>query len=134
MGAISPRLPPTVITLTTDFGWTELPSAMKGVIRHIAPPGTEVVDINHGVPPQDIIQGAYAMLTVCPIYFQDVPPGDPFFVYVRCLACRALLNGYPCGGPFEPCVPPANQPYFRPGNNATRGQICKIVYQAISTP
>jgi len=68
MEAIGPRLPPTVITLTTDFGWTELPSAMRGVIRHIAPPGTEVVDINHGVPPQDIIQGAYAMLTVCPIF------------------------------------------------------------------
>jgi len=61
-------LPPTVITLTTDFGWTELPSAMRGVIRHIAPPGTEVVDINHGVPPQNIIQGAYAMMTVCPIF------------------------------------------------------------------
>ena len=68
MESIAPRLPPTVITLTTDFGWTELPSAMKGVIRHIAPPGTDVVDINHGVPPQNIIQGAYAMLTVCPIF------------------------------------------------------------------
>jgi hypothetical protein len=59
-----------------------------------------------------------------------VPPGDPFFVYVRCLACRALLSGYPCGGPFEPCVPPANQPYFRPGNNATRGQVAKILSNA----
>ena len=68
MPPIPRRLPPTVITLTTDFGWTELPSAMRGVIRHIAPPGTEVVDINHGVPPQDIIQGAYSMLTVCPIF------------------------------------------------------------------
>src|SRR5690348_6776640 len=68
MRPIHPRLPPTVITLTTDFGWTELPSAMRGVIRHIAPPGTEVVDINHSVPPQNVIQGAYAMLTVCPIY------------------------------------------------------------------
>jgi hypothetical protein len=69
-------------------------------------------------------------LTVCPITFEDVPPGDPFFVYVRCLACRALLSGYPCGGPFEPCVPPANQPYFRPGNNATRGQVAKILSNA----
>lgn len=68
METITLRLPPSVITLTTDFGWTELPSAMRGVIRHIAPPGTEVVDINHGVRPQDIIQGAYAMLTVCPIF------------------------------------------------------------------
>jgi S-adenosylmethionine hydrolase len=79
MEPIPPRLPPTVITLTTDFGWTELPSALKGVIRHIAPPGTEVVDINHGVPPQNIIQGAYAMLTVCPIFRNAVHVGvvDP---------------------------------------------------------
>lgn len=34
----------------------------------MAPPGTEVIDINHSIPPQAIIQGAYAMLTVCPIY------------------------------------------------------------------
>jgi S-adenosylmethionine hydrolase len=52
---------------------------MKGVIRHIAHPGTEVVDINHGVPPQDIIQGAYAMLTVCPIFKDAIHIGvvDP---------------------------------------------------------
>jgi S-adenosyl-L-methionine hydrolase (adenosine-forming) len=61
-------MPSAVITLTTDFGWTELPSAMRGVIRQMAPPGTEVVDINHSIPPQNIVQGAYAMLTVCPIY------------------------------------------------------------------
>jgi len=79
MPPIGPRLPPTVITLTTDFGWTELPSAMRGVIRHLAPPGTEVVDINHGVPPQNIIQGAYAMLTVCPIFKEAIHIGvvDP---------------------------------------------------------
>lgn len=41
---------------------------MRGVIRQIAPPGTEIVDINHAVPPQSIIQGAYAMMTVCPVY------------------------------------------------------------------
>lgn len=61
-------MPSAVITLTTDFGWTELPAAMRAVIRQMAPPGTEVVDINHSVAPQNIIQGAYSMLTVCPIY------------------------------------------------------------------
>jgi hypothetical protein len=69
-------------------------------------------------------------LTVCPIYFEDVPPNDPFFVYIRCLTCRALLSGYPCGGPGEPCNPPGNQPYFRPVANATRGQIAKILSNA----
>ena len=69
-------------------------------------------------------------MTVCPIYFQDVPTSDPFYIYVRCLTCRALLSGYPCGGPGEPCIGPGNQPYFRPNNNATRGQIAKILSNA----
>jgi hypothetical protein len=69
-------------------------------------------------------------LTVCPIYFQDVPANDPFFTFIRCLTCRALLSGYPCGSPGEPCVPPQNQPYFRPTANATRGQIAKILSNA----
>src|SRR5262245_38470508 len=79
MAPMAPRMPPSVITLTTDFGWTELPSAMRAVIRHIAPPGTDVVDINHPIPPQNIIQGAYAMLTVCPIFRQAIHVGvvDP---------------------------------------------------------
>jgi hypothetical protein len=69
-------------------------------------------------------------LTVCPIYFEDVPPSDPFFSYIRCLTCRALLSGYPCGSPGEPCVGPGNPPYFRPTHNATRGQIAKILSNA----
>ena len=46
---------------------------------------------------------------------------------------RLLLNrpgvmaGYPCGGDNEPCVPPGDRPYFRPGNPLTRGQTSKIV-------
>jgi hypothetical protein len=48
---------------------------------------------------------------------------------VRCLACRGILTGYPCGGAGEPCDP-ANDPYFRPNNNITRGQIAKVVANA----
>ena len=59
--------------------------------------------------------------------FEDVPPGNAFFAFVERVAGHDILSGYPCGGPFEPCVPPGNRPYFRPGNNATRGQIAKIV-------
>jgi hypothetical protein len=58
--------------------------------------------------------------------FQDVPPGSTFFDYIGRLASRGYMSGYPCGGAGEPCVPPANLPYFRPNNNATRGQISKI--------
>jgi hypothetical protein len=61
--------------------------------------------------------------------FQDVPQGSTFFDFVGRLASRGYIGGYPCGNP-EPCVPPENLPYFRPNNNATRGQISKIVSNA----
>jgi hypothetical protein len=64
--------------------------------------------------------------TQCTLQFEDVPNPSTFYVYVQCLACRGIINGYPCGGAGEPCNP-NNDPYFRPGNNVTRGQIAKIV-------
>jgi hypothetical protein len=62
--------------------------------------------------------------------FQDVPPGSTFHDWVQRLASRSIMSGYACGGVGEPCVPPQNRPYFRPNNNATRGQISKIVSNA----
>ncbi len=59
--------------------------------------------------------------------FEDVPFGSAFREYIGRLASRGYISGYPCGGPGEPCDPPANLPYFRPNNNATRAQISKIV-------
>jgi N-acetylneuraminic acid mutarotase len=61
--------------------------------------------------------------------FQDVPMGSTFFQYIGRLASRGYINGYACGDPGEPCRP-GNLPYFRPGNNTTRGQISKIVSNA----
>jgi hypothetical protein len=59
--------------------------------------------------------------------FEDVPPGSAFYLFVERLANRAIVGGYPCGGPFEPCIAPANRPYFRPNTSVTRGQLAKIV-------
>jgi hypothetical protein len=59
--------------------------------------------------------------------FQDVTAGSTFFRYVETAYSHAILAGYPCGGPGEPCVPPGNKSYFVPGRNATRGQTSKIV-------
>jgi hypothetical protein len=58
--------------------------------------------------------------------FEDVAPGSTFYLYIERMAARSVIQGYPCGGAFEPCVPPGNRPYFRPFNNATRGQMSKI--------
>jgi carboxypeptidase T len=137
------------------------------------------------------VASSTATPTVCTITFTDVPPTDPFYTFVRCLACQGVLSGYadgtfrpyssitrgqiakvvsnaagfyepvtgqryedvlptntfyefierlsgrghmggyPCGGAgSEPCVPPENRPYFRPGNTATRAQLSKIVSSA----
>jgi hypothetical protein len=62
--------------------------------------------------------------------FQDVPVASTFQSFIGRLASRGFISGYPCGSANEPCVPPANLPYFRPNNNATRGQITKIVSNA----
>ncbi len=58
--------------------------------------------------------------------FEDVPGTSTFWVYIERMAGRGVIGGYPCGSPGEPCVAPLNRPYFRPNNNATRGQISKI--------
>ena len=55
--------------------------------------------------------------------FRDVPKGSPFFRYVETAYARGIISGYSCG---EGCLE------FRPGSSATRGQICKIVYLAIT--
>jgi hypothetical protein len=59
--------------------------------------------------------------------FEDVPPGSTFYVYVEQLSALGAIQGYPCGGPGEPCQPPANRPYFRPFVNVTRAQTAKII-------
>ena len=59
--------------------------------------------------------------------FEDVTPGSTFYTYTERLATRGVVQGYTCGGAGEPCNPPGNLPYFRPFNNATRGQTAKIV-------
>ncbi|MEO5952238.1 MAG: S-layer homology domain-containing protein [Chloroflexia bacterium] len=59
--------------------------------------------------------------------FQDVPSTSTYYRWIENLATAGAMNGYPCGGPTEPCVGPENRPYFRPGANATRGQLAKIV-------
>ncbi len=62
--------------------------------------------------------------------FADVAPGSPFYGYVERVAVRGIVSGYPCGSSGEPCLAPGNRPYFRPGNNATRGQMSKIAASA----
>ena len=59
--------------------------------------------------------------------YEDVPPSNTFYVWIQRLTNRDIMGGYQCGElPSEPCEA-GNRPYFRPSNNATRGQTTKIV-------
>jgi hypothetical protein len=58
--------------------------------------------------------------------FQDVPITNTFYIYIARLHTRGIIGGYQCGGSGEPCVPPANLPYFRPNTDATRAQVTKM--------
>jgi hypothetical protein len=66
--------------------------------------------------------------------FEDVWPGSTFYEWVQRIASRDIIQGYPCGGVGELCVPPENRPYFRPNNHVTRGQTAKIVHLAMLEP
>lgn len=53
--------------------------------------------------------------------FSDVLPGSAFYAFVETAACRGIISGYGDGT-------------FRPGASATRGQIAKIEYLALTSP
>jgi hypothetical protein len=57
--------------------------------------------------------------------FQDVPTSNTFYGYIETAYAHSIISGYSCG---VDCLE------FHPGANATRGQICKIVYNAITGP
>jgi hypothetical protein len=54
-------------------------------------------------------------------HFTDVPTGNPFYAFIETAYNRDIISGYSDGT-------------FRWGNNATRGQISKIVYSAVTAP
>ena len=54
-------------------------------------------------------------------HFGDVPPASPFYAAIETAYAHGLLSGYADGS-------------FRPGNSATRGQISKIIYLALTGP
>jgi hypothetical protein len=88
---------------------------------------SKIVTLGFALPTQTPAPGTYT--------FSDVPPGSTFFAYIETAAARGLVGGYGCGGSnpqtgaAEPCDP-AGRPYYRPGNNVTRGQLTKIVVGA----
>ncbi len=68
---------PPVVALLTDFGLRDhYVGVMKGVVLGICPSAT-IVDITHGVPPQDVLTGALELLAAYPFF-----PAETVFVAV----------------------------------------------------
>jgi len=65
--------------------------------------------------------------------FSDAQPDSTFYRYIETAYSHGLVGGYPCGGPGEPCDD-QQRPYFRVNNLATRAQISKIIYLAVTYP
>lgn len=52
---------PPLLALTTDFGLNDIyVGVMKGVILSICP-GARILDLTHGIPPQDVLAGCLAL-------------------------------------------------------------------------
>jgi S-adenosylmethionine hydrolase len=89
-----------VIALTTDFGLTDpWVGIMKGVIATRAP-GVPVVDVSHGIPPQDVLAGALVLRQAAPwfpprtIHVAVVDPGVGSARRALCVETeRALFVG-----------------------------------------
>ena len=68
-------------------------------------------------------------LPACTVAFADVDTGNPFYAFIRWMACRGYVSGYTCGGPGEPCNA-TRDPYFRPAATVTRAQLMKMLVLA----
>jgi hypothetical protein len=115
---VVPSTTSTTAPSTTTSTSTVVPSATNTT----APSATSTAVVSSTSTPN-------ATATACTIKFADVPStgeGSTFYSFIRCLACRGIVSGYPCGGPGEDCNDD-NDPYYRPGANVTRGQLSKII-------
>lgn len=97
-----------IITLTTDFGWSEYVAALKGVILSINP-DVRIIDISHGIEPQNVVGGAYVLYITAPHFPHAVHVGvvDPGVGTERAglvIACeKGVLIG-PDNGLLLPCA------------------------------
>jgi N-acetylmuramoyl-L-alanine amidase len=68
-----------------------------------------------------VVAAGWPLLDPAAPSFIDVPRGSPFYVHVETAYDRGIISGY-------------SDNTFRPYNDATRGQISKIVHLAVISP
>jgi hypothetical protein len=62
--------------------------------------------------------------------YEDVPPGNPYWLAVERATLHGVIGGYVCGEPGEPCVPPGNRNYFRLNRDVVRGEFARYITNA----
>src|SRR5262249_27791411 len=67
----------------------------------------------------DVVAAGWPLINPASPTFTDVPRSSAFYPFVETAVCRSVISGYA-------------DHTFRPGANATRGQISKIVYLSIT--
>jgi hypothetical protein len=124
---IPPYTPPTptftdVPTTHTFYQYIET-AAYEGLVSGYAD-GTfrPQNDVTRGQLCKIVVEAAGWPLVSPPTpTFTDVPTDHTFYQYVETAFDRGIISGYSDGT-------------FRPGNNATRGQISKVVYETVIVP
>lgn len=67
-------------------------------------------------------------------HFPDVPPSNGLYGFVEAVYGHGVVAGYGCGNlPAEPCDA-THRAYFRPVDNASRAQLSKMIYIAVTQP
>jgi S-adenosylmethionine hydrolase len=127
-------MPPSIITLTTDFGRADTYSAqMKGVILSINPAAT-IVDVTHEIPPQDVMRGSLALgemwqaFPAGTIHVAVIDPGVGTSRGILAAKCEDRLFVLPNNGllshvlrsnPSDEIVELRNQAYWRENITST---------------
>ncbi|MDQ3929869.1 MAG: immune inhibitor A, partial [Chloroflexota bacterium] len=85
-----------ISTSTPEFTPSNTPPTLvpTGTASTIPPPATRTETA--GVPTVTVTS-IPPTSTACTIQFADVQPPNTFYPYVRCLACRGIIGGYPDG-------------------------------------
>ena len=68
-----------------------------------------------------VLAGQWPLASPSEPHFTDVPPGSPFYPYVETAHALGIVSGYA-------------DSTFRPSNHATRGQLSKMLYVALTRP
>ncbi len=74
-----------------------------------------------------VVAKAWEQLNPTTPQFTDVPTTSAFYKFVETAYAKGILGGYTTAAQC-----PSGVPCFLPGNNATRGQISKMVYYTIT--